>query len=149
MKKRDRDLNLVCEWISEGVYRVGEESAIKAVRALCAHFGGLQIYIPRYKLESSRVEEMRGVIVDAVGDADGDKILDMIISCYGGFQHYIPMEKHAFMALITKELDEQHDGTAKSMEDLCRKYRISFVHFYRLKELAKEQRLQMKFNFDP
>lgn len=148
MKKRENELNLVREWISEGTHRVGEEAATKAVRALCAHFGGLQLYIPRCKFEGSRAEELRGVIVDAVGDADGDKILDMITSCYGGFQYYIPMENKAFKAAIAKELDETHDGTTKSREDLCRKYRISFVHFYRLTAMAREQRLQMRFNFD-
>ena len=72
---------------------VKKSTVIKALRSVCRYFGGQLVYIPITKNTGCTMEEFRGIITDAVGDAAGEKILNKIIALFGGTQIYIPMEK--------------------------------------------------------
>ena len=109
-----------------------KSTVIKALRAVCRYFGGQLIYIPVTKNMGGTIDEFRGVIVDAVGDEVGEKILNKITTLFGGAQIYIPMEKGAFRKIIALEIFEHYDGSKKKVRDLCREYGMSFTQVYRL-----------------
>jgi Mor family transcriptional regulator len=69
------------------------------------------------------------------------------MTLYGGCQVYIPMEKHAFRQLISREIYECYDGTGQTLGDICRKYNISFNTAYRLYYEGRGEKVQMKFEF--
>lgn len=122
--------------------------ARKALRAVCRYYGGQQLYIPRWKKESSRkAEELRDVLADAVGDPDGETVLDELMTKFGGFAHYIPLEGRAFRTDVAQEIYESYDGTTEHLGDLCRQYGITYTQVYRLWHLARDEKLQQQFDF--
>ena len=126
---------------------VESERALKALRAFSNWYGGQQVYIPQRKEESSVAKEIRGVMADAVGDADADKIYAILSSLYGGVQWYIPLERNAFRTAIAQEVLNQYDGTIETMRRLCRQYGCSFGWIYRLYHEALEAQRQREFIF--
>ena len=111
---------------------VDKDTAVKAVRAACRYFGGALVYIPAVKTTGSFMEEIHGVLCDAVGDRDGDLILMKLIALYGGLQLYMPMEKNAFRKEIAQEIFDRYASGKDKIRDLCRDYAMSFVQVYRL-----------------
>ena len=122
--------------------------AIKALRAVCRYFGGQLIYIPMTKTTGDTTGELHGVLVDAVGDAAGEKILDKIMTLFGGVQIYIPMERGAFRDVIAREIYERYDGNKARIRDLCREYGMSFVQVYRLWAEGRDNKMQGVFDFE-
>ena len=122
--------------------------AIKALRAVCRYFGGQLIYIPMFKTSGETTGELRGVLVDSVGDAAGEKILDKIMATFGGYQIYIPMEKGAFREVIAREIFERYDGNKEKIGDLCREYNMSFMQVYRLWIEGRDSKNQIVLDFE-
>jgi len=127
---------------------VEKASAIKALRALCRYFGGQLLYIPAIKTAGGTCDELRGVLADAAGDGDAEKMLEKMMALLGGSMAYIPMEKGAFRGIIAREIYERYDGTDKTRRELCREYGISYTQLYRLCEEAKDSKLQLMLDFD-
>lgn len=128
---------------------VESERALQALRALSSWFGGQLVYIPQQKRTQSRIgQEIYGVLADAVGDADAQRIYDIIARFYGGVQWYIPVEKTAFRKQIAQEIAQEYNGSVDSMRDLCRKYGMSFNQMYRLYHEGQDALRQNEFNFD-
>lgn len=111
---------------------VGRETAVKAVRALCRHFGGSLIYIPIAKTTGDTIGEMRGVLCGAAGGRDGERILAKLMALFGAQQLYVPMEKSAFREEFAREIYGRSGGDKEKIRDLCREYGMSFTHIYRL-----------------
>ena len=126
---------------------IEKATAINSLRALSSWFGGQQLYIPQKKEGSAVAEEILGVMSDAVGDIDAEKIYDILSLLYGGVLWYIPIEKNAFRDIIAEEIMKEYDGTTQSMRDLCRRYNISYTQVYRLYSEGFEKKRQREFNF--
>jgi Mor family transcriptional regulator len=122
--------------------------AIKAVREVCRYFGGQLLYVPASKTTGETMEELRGVLRDAAGDPDGDRIFSKIVALFGGYQIYIPQEDKAFRRLLAKEVYEKYNGTRASRGALCREYHISYTTVYRLRSEWLNEMAQMTFDFD-
>lgn len=135
-------LKLASEMVASCAARLGAgeyDTAVKGIRAICQYYGGQMIFLPKYKKDNSAVvEQLRGVIADAVGDSAAETILDVIMTQYGGVPLYIPQEVRAFRDEIAKEIKERYDGTQETMRDICRDYKISFVQVYRLWHRAEK-----------
>lgn len=130
--------------------RTGDrETAVRGIRAVCQYFGGQQIFIPKFKTSGSSIGgQLRGILSDAVGDSDAEKMLDVLMTMFGGVQIYIPMEYRAFRSEIAAEIKEKYDGNMETLRDLCREYRMSFTQVYRLWHKAQEEKLQNQFDFN-
>ena len=141
--------NLMQEMLRELAGRgIENERALQALRALSSWFGGQLLYIPQQKRTQSRIgEEIYGVLADAVGDVDAERIYDIIARFYGGVQWYIPVEKTAFRKQIAQEIAQKYNGSVDSMRDLCRKYGMSFNQMYRLYHEGQEALRQAEFDF--
>ena len=140
--------NLMQDMLRDIVERgIDKTVALKALRALSVWFGGQQLYIPQKKDGSVLAEEILGVMADAVGDAEADKIYGIIAVLYGGVQWYVPIEKNAFRDIIAAEIMKEYDGTTQSMRDLCRKYGVSFSQIYRLYYEGAQKKWQTEFDF--
>lgn len=126
---------------------IEKATAINSLRALSSWFGGQQLYIPQKKEGSAVAEEILGVMSDAVGDIDAEKIYDILSLLYGGVLWYIPIEKNAFRDIIAEEIMKEYDGTTQSMRNLCRRYNISFTQVYRLYSEGFDKKRQREFNF--
>ena len=126
-------LNLADDLVDACAEAVGNRSAaVRAVRALCRSFGGQPIYIPARDGGGVSAEEIRGVLVESVGEHEARLMLSNIMALLGGVQVYVPKESRAFRECIAQEVFEKHDGSIGSMRELCREYSISFVQIYRL-----------------
>jgi Mor family transcriptional regulator len=121
---------------------VKQSVAIKALRAVCRYFGGQLLYIPITKNTGDTTSELRGVLVEAVGDASGERILGKMMSLFGGSQVYIPMEKNAFRDIIAREIYERYDGDKEKIRDISREYGISFSQVYRLWAEGRDNKKQ-------
>ncbi|UYT08181.1 hypothetical protein OE909_01740 [Treponema denticola] len=140
--------NLMQDMLRDVVERgIEKATAINSLRALSSWFGGQQLYIPQKKEGSAVAEEILGVMSDAVGDIDAEKIYDILSLLYGGVLWYIPIEKNAFRDIIAEEIMKEYDGTTQSMRDLCRRYNISYTQVYRLYSEGFEKKRQREFNF--
>lgn len=140
--------NLMQDMLRDVVERgIEKATAINSLRALSSWFGGQQLYIPQKKEGSAVAEEILGVMTDAVGDIDAEKIYDILSLLYGGVLWYIPIEKNAFRDIIAEEIMKEYDGTTQSMRDLCRRYNISYTQVYRLYSEGFEKKRQREFNF--
>ncbi|UTC87887.1 Mor transcription activator family protein [Treponema denticola] len=140
--------NLIQDMLRDVVERgIEKATAINSLRALSSWFGGQQLYIPQKKEGSAVAEEILGVMSDAVGDIDAEKIYDILSLLYGGVLWYIPIEKNAFRDIIAEEIMKEYDGTTQSMRDLCRRYNISYTQVYRLYSEGFEKKRQREFNF--
>lgn len=140
--------NLMQDMLRDVVERgIEKATAINSLRALSSWFGGQQLYIPQKKEGSAVAEEILGVMSDAVGDIDAEKIYDTLSLLYGGVLWYIPIEKNAFRDIIAEEIMKEYDGTTQSMRDLCRRYNISYTQVYRLYSEGFEKKRQREFNF--
>ena len=140
--------NLMQDMLRDVVERgIEKATAINSLRALSSWFGGQQLYIPQKKEGSAVAEEILGVMSDAVGDIDAEKIYDILSRLYGGVLWYIPIEKNAFRDIIAEEIMKEYDGTTQSMRDLCRRYNISFTQVYRLYSEGFDKKRQREFNF--
>lgn len=140
--------NLMQDMLRDVVERgIEKATAINSLRALSSWFGGQQLYIPQKKEGSAVTEEILGVMSDAVGDIDAEKIYDILSLLYGGVLWYIPIEKNAFRDIIAEEIMKEYDGTTQSMRDLCRRYNISYTQVYRLYSEGFEKKRQREFNF--
>jgi len=128
---------------------VSSETAQKAVRALCRHYGGQMLYIPSKKEDGISAENLRSVLADAVGDSDAEKILGRVMALYGSLQLYIPMEKTAFRKVIALEIYERYNNDAGSMNDLARSYGISFTLAYRLWKMGQHEKLKPSMPYLP
>lgn len=149
MSKRDYDGRTVITDMIEGCAGFVEQSVIiRAFRAVCRYFGGQLLYVPATKHTGDTTIELRGVIVDEVGEADGDKILDRIMALFGGYQVYIPMERGAFRDIIAREIYERYDGDKQKIRDLCREYGMSFTQVYRLWAEGRDNKKQMVLDFE-
>lgn len=89
-------LKLAAEMVAACSARLGKdehETAVKGIRAICQHYGGQMIFLPKFKKDSSETaEQIRGALADAVGDADAETMLETIMSQFGGVPLYIPQE---------------------------------------------------------
>ena len=140
--------NLMQDMLRDVVERgIEKATAINSLRALSSWFGGQQLYIPQKKEGSAVAEEILGVMSDAVGDIDAEKIYDILSLLYGGVLWYIPIEKNAFRDIIAEEIMKEYDGTTQSMRNLCRRYNISFTQVYRLYSEGFDKKRQREFNF--
>ena len=140
--------NLMQDMLRDVVERgIEKATAINSLRALSSWFGGQQLYIPQKKEGSAVAEEILGVMSDAVGDIDAEKIYDILSLLYGGVLWYIPIEKNAFRDIIAEEIMKEYDGRTQSMRDLCRRYNISFTQVYRLYSEGFDKKRQREFNF--
>lgn len=140
--------NLMQDMLRDVVERgIEKATAINSLRALSSWFGGQQLYIPQKKEGSAVAEEILGVMSDAVGDIDAEKIYDILSLLYGGVLWYIPIEKNAFRDIIAEEIMKEYNGTTQSMRDLCRRYNISYTQVYRLYSEGFEKKRQREFNF--
>ena len=140
--------NLMQDMLRDVVERgIEKATAINSLRALSSWFGGQQLYIPQKKEGSAVAEEILGVMSDAVGDIDAEKIYDILSLLYGGVLWYIPIEKNAFRDIIAEEIMKEYDGTTQSMRNLCRRYNISYTQVYRLYSEGFEKKRQREFNF--
>ena len=122
--------------------------AISALRAVCRYFGGQLIYIPANKTTGDTTKELWGVLADSVGDGAAEKILEKIMTLFGGLQIYIPMERGAFRDIIAREIYERYDGSQEKIRDLCREYNMSFSQVYRLWAEGRNNKKQMVFSFE-
>ena len=135
-------LNLAKEMVASCSVRLGageHETAVKGIRAICQYYGGQMIFLPKFKRDNSKTaEQVFGILADAVGDGTAEKMLEVLMSQFGGVQLYIPQEARAFRDEVAKEIYEKYDGTDESRGDLCREYKITFTQIYRLREHALE-----------
>jgi Mor family transcriptional regulator len=131
-KSNHEERTIVHDIIDNCGRAVDRAVAVKAVRALCAYFGGQMVYIPAYKPTGKTIGIMRGVLSDAAGDRDANRILEKIMALFGGRPVYFPMEKSAFRQEVAREIYERYDGTKETVSDLSREYGISFTQVYRL-----------------
>jgi Mor family transcriptional regulator len=127
---------------------VDRSAAVKAIREVCRYFGGQYVYIPLRKTTGKTTEELHGLLRDAVGDADAGRILEKLMSLYGGYQIYIPMEKKAFRPLIVQEIYKKYDGINTTIGDLCREYGMSFTAVYKFYHEGRNEKAQMQFQFE-
>ncbi|WP_020613111.1 Mor transcription activator family protein [Sediminispirochaeta bajacaliforniensis] len=143
----ESEYSLVAEMIDLCSGSVLDRSiAVEAIRLLCKWYGGQLLSMPKSP-EAETAKEIRGVLADAIGDSDADKIMESLTTFFGGSQLYIPMEARAFRDDIANEIYERYDGTMESMRELCREYRISYTQVYRLYHYAAEERTQKLFEF--
>lgn len=126
---------------------IEKAQVLKALRALSRWYGGQLIYIPRRQENSKVFDEVYGVMADAIGDADAQRIFDVISTLYGGAQWYVPLERNAFRDVIAQEVLKVYDGRTETLRDLCRKYGCSFSWIYKLYHEAVENKTQMEFIF--
>ena len=132
----------------EGCNGIVEKSvAVRALRAVCRYFGGQLVYIPMDKTTGDTIAELRGALVDEVGDGDAERILEKIMALFGGIQIYIPMERGGFRDIIAREIYEKYDGDKKKIRDLCREYGMSFSQVYRLWAEGRDNKKQMALDF--
>ena len=135
-------LNLAKEMVASCSVRLGageHETAVKGIRAICQYYGGQMIFLPKFKWDNSKTaEQVFGILSDAVGDGTAEKMLEVLMSQFGGVQLYIPQEARAFRDEVAKEIYEKYDGTDESRGELCREYKITFTQIYRLRERALE-----------
>jgi len=129
--------------------RVSSETAQRAVRALCRHYGGLMVYVPGRKDDGRSAERLRGVVADAVGDGDAEEIVGRIMRLYGNTQVYFPMERNAFRKTIALEIYERAGGGGASMGELAREYGVSFAQAYRLWGEGRAERLRPSMPYLP
>ena len=127
---------------------VDRETAVKAVRVICRYFGGTIIYIPVRAVNGISAKELRGVLIDAVGDKDGERILEKIMALLGGQQLYIPMENKAFREEIALEIYERFDGQKKRSRDLALEYRTSSNQIYQLWKLGRKIKVSRREEYD-
>lgn len=138
--------NLMQDMFRDVVERgVDRTQALKALRALSQYYGGQQLYIPQKK--TALAEEIIGIMSDAIGGADAEKMYAIIAQLYGGVQWYVPIEKNAFRDFIALEILSEYDGSRGSMRELCQKYGISFTQVYRLFYEARQKKLQQELDF--
>jgi Mor family transcriptional regulator len=132
----------------EGCSAVADRAAaVKAIRALCRHFGGQLVYIPAHKTTGNTTEELHGVLRDAAGDRDAGLMLEKLMALYGGYQIYIPKEDKAFHHVIIEEIYKKYDGTKATRGDLCREYNITFNTVYKFYHEYRDKLAQGVFNF--
>ena len=143
------DRNLAAEFIEACAEAVGSrKEAVAAVRALCKWFGGQPLYIPLIRANGVAAEAIRGVLADAVGDLAAERMLQKIMTLFGGVRLYIPMEARAFRDAIAREIYEKYDGSQESLRKLCREYNMSFVQVYRMFSEGRDSAKQLTFNFE-
>ncbi|MDR0387265.1 MAG: hypothetical protein LBH57_04440 [Treponema sp.] len=128
---------------------VTSETAQKAVRALCRYYGGQMVYIPAKKESGVSAENLRRVIADAVNGEAVEKILGKIMALYGNMQIYIPMERMAFRKTIALEIYARYMNDGSSMNDLARKYGISFTQAYKLWKEGRHEKLKPSMPYLP
>ena len=138
------DLILACT-----VAGVSSQTAQKAIRALCRYYGGQMIYIPAKKETGISAKKLRGILADAVGDGDAEKILNRIMSLYGTMQVYIPMERTAFRKTIALEIYNRYGNDGCTMNDLAREYNISAMSAYRLWKQGQHEKLRPTMPYLP
>ena len=142
------DRSIVADMMAACTGLVEQPLAIKALRGVCRYFGGQLIYIPMSKTTGTTTQELYGVLVDEVGEAIGEKILDKIMILFGGHQIYIPMEIGAFRSIIAQEIYERLGNVNNKNRDLCREYNMSFTQIYRLWHEARDNKKQIALNFE-
>jgi Mor family transcriptional regulator len=128
---------------------VSSETAQKAVRALCRHYGGQMLYIPAKKENGTSAENLRSVLTDAVGGSDAEKILARIMTLYGNMQLYFPLERTAFRKVIALEIFARCGDGGYTMNDLAREYNISAMYAYRLWHIGQQEKLKPSMPFLP
>ena len=150
MAKRSEENALVEDLIlSCSVGKVSPETAQKAIRALCRHYGGLMAYIPAGKDDGKSAERLRGVIADAVGDGAAEAIVERIMALYGGTQVYFPLERRAFRKTIALEIFARLGRDGATMNDLAREYGITFSHGYALWREGRAEKLRPTMPYLP
>ncbi|MDR1251098.1 MAG: hypothetical protein LBK62_02920 [Treponema sp.] len=148
--RRSRDSALVEDLIFSCSGReVSSETAQKAVRALCRYFGGQTTYIPEKKKEGVSAENLRRVIADAAGDSAAEKILEKLMTLYGGTQVYFPLERCAFKMITALEIYRRCGNNGRNMKDLAREYNISGAHAYHLWKLGQHEKLRPSMPYLP
>jgi Mor family transcriptional regulator len=148
VKGRDYEGRGIVNDMIEGCGTVVDRAvAVTAIREVCRYFGGQLVYIPAGKTTGETTEELRGVLRDAAGDPDGDRMLAKLMALYGGYQIYIPREERAFRRLIAREVYEKYTGTRASRAALCREYHTTYNTVYALYRAGRDEKAQMKFPF--
>jgi len=134
-RKPDSELSLADDLVlSCAAGRVSCKTAQRAVRALFRHYGGTRPYVREGNAE------MRGVLTDAVGDADAAPIMERITAIYGGTQLYFPRE--AFRKTIALEIFEKLGRNGTTKDDLAREYGISDTQVYKLWREGRDEKLR-------
>lgn len=148
--KNRRELNLAEEMIifcANG--GVKNDEAQKAIRALCRYFGGQMIYVPSKKDDGKTANTIRGLLTDAAGENTADRVLERMMTLYGGGQVYVPLERSAFRKIIALEIFERYNKGGVSMNDLAREYHITFTHAYRLWREGRHEKHAKSLPFLP
>jgi Mor family transcriptional regulator len=147
-KSRDNALveDLILSCAGDGV---SSETAQKAIRALCHYYGGQMLYIPAKKENGKPAENLRRLLIDAVGEADAEKITRKIMRLYGNMQLYIPLERCAYKKIIALEIYEKCGKNNVSINDLAREYNISFDHAYKLWKKGLREKLKPSMPYLP
>ena len=147
MKSNYDGRSIVADMIESCSDVVEKASAIKGIRDICKFFGGQLVYLAKSKTDGDTTNELRGILHDAVGERDGERMLKKLMATFGGYQIYIPMEKNAFREIIAREIYDRYDGTNAKIKDLCREYGLSFTKVYRLWAEGRDNKHQMLFDF--
>jgi Mor family transcriptional regulator len=125
------DLSLIDELVDVCTDVVGRNTAIKGIRILCRYFGGTMLYIPLKKKDGVAAKRISSLLGEYLDEHDTAKIMDKIMTIFGSFQFYIPMERYAFQNAIAEEIYERYnDGV--SVREMCREYCMSFTMIYQL-----------------
>jgi Mor family transcriptional regulator len=149
-RRRPRDSALAEDLILSCTGKgVATETAQKAVRALCRYYGGQMAYIPAKKKDGALAENLRRVIADAAGEHDAEKILDRLMTLYGGMQVYFPLERCAFKMITALEIYHRYGKNGVTMNDLAREYNISAAHAGFLWKLGRHEKLKPSMPYLP
>lgn len=148
--KRTRNHEFVSDMITVCSGFMDADSARRGVRALCRVFGGQLLYVPVSKTDGKAAERIRGVLADEIGGADAEKMLERLMTFYGGLQVYIPQETSGFARDIMLEIYEKYDGTKDSMNALCVEYGVTYTYVYNcihtVRETKQRERQQGLFH---
>jgi Mor family transcriptional regulator len=143
MKKSAYDGRTIIDDLVDGCADVVDhDTAVKGTRAICRCFGGSLIYIPGNKTTGAVIRELYGVLCEAIGDHDADRMLKKIMALFGGNQVYIPREGWAFREVISYEIYERYGEKKETMRTLCRDYGLSFTAIYRLWKQGRKNKVK-------
>lgn len=141
--------NLLITTMYDALLEAGikKEIAIKSLRVFCRKYGGQKIYFSS-SLESKRAKEIFDFIYDELDEKNelvpigiSEKITRVVLAQFFGCGEYVPMEFNVFREEIASEFQKEY-GEAKdkntTMIEICKRYNISFVTFFKTLKRHKE-----------
>lgn len=141
--------NLFINSIKDALLEAGinEEIAIKSLRAFCRKYGGQKIYFSNSP-EGKRASEIFDLISEAlltkIENVDitlPKKITRIFLSQFFNISEYVPLEFKAFRSEIAFEIAKEYSESKdknKTQIEICKKYNISFVTFWKLRKEGDE-----------